>query len=104
MKETKITVLSQGDVELAHNYGYMVVGDGNAVCFYVDVDERTVITGSSNSDNGCPKVYLDRPYDVESEVSTEIEFSEFPGWRVHATRGGKSIAIALVKEEDRERP
>lgn len=41
MRETKLKVLHQGEVKLCHDTGYSVVGDGEAVCFYIDVDRRT---------------------------------------------------------------
>lgn len=94
MKETRLRVLTQGDVELAHETGYMVAGDGDAVCFFIDPKERAYVEASTESDSGCPVAILG--FDG-AERFTEVEFSDFPGWRLHAGGGGKSIAIALVR-------
>jgi len=96
MRETKFTILTQGDVKMAHDVGYMVAGDGDAVCFYIDPCDRAEVEASTESDNGCPVVYLGC---ANAEQSTEIEFTEFKGWRFHAGGSGKSIAIALVRRE-----
>jgi hypothetical protein len=94
-RETKFTILTQGDVEMAHDHGYMVVGDGDAVCFYIYPCGRAEVEAYTESDAGCPVVYLGCE---NSEQSTEIEFTEFKGWRFHAGGSGKSIAIALVRK------
>lgn len=52
------------------------------------------ISASTESDSGCPVVYVS---EEGCEQDTEIEFSEFPGWRFHAGGEGKTIAIALVR-------
>jgi hypothetical protein len=82
---------------MAHCQGYMVVGNEDAVCFYIDARERACISASSQSDNGCPVVYVSRD---DCERDTEIEFSEFKGWRFHAGSEGKTIAVALVRRAD----
>lgn len=41
------------------------------------------------SPSGCPVVRME---------GTMVEFTDFPGWRLHGTNGGDSVAIALVKE------
>lgn len=94
MRETKFSVLTQGDVKMAHNTGYMVVGGPDAVCFYIDPRDRAYISASTESGNGCPVIYVARD---GCELDTEIEFSEFPGWRFHAGGGGKTISVALVR-------
>lgn len=94
MKETKLRVLAQGDVKITCETGYMLAGDGDAVCFYIDPREKAYVEASSESADGCPVVYLG--FDG-AEVFTEIEFVDFKGWRFHAGGGGKSIAIALVR-------
>jgi hypothetical protein len=95
MRETTFQILAQGDVEMAHCQGYMVSGGDDAVCFYIDTVGRAYVSASTESDSGCPVVYISRD---DCERETEIEFSEFPGWRFHAGGGGgKSIAIALVR-------
>ena len=86
MKETRLTIVEQGDVRLAHLTGYMLVGDGDAVCFYIDPQERAYISASSTSPSDCPIVFLDWGDDSQSTV---VEFSEFPGWRFHAGSGEK---------------
>ena len=94
MRETTFKILQQGDVQMAHCNGYMVAGNGDAVCFYIDPRGRAYISASTESDGGCPVVYVSRD---DCELDTEIEFTEFPGWRFHAGGSGKSIAIALVR-------
>lgn len=93
-RETKLRVLTQGCVELSHETGYMLAGDGDAVCFYIDPKERAWVEASSESRDGCPVVYLSS---TEDGPFTEVEFIDFKGWRFHAGGGGKSIAIALVR-------
>lgn len=99
MKDTKITIIQEGDVKMAHNVGYMLVGGENAVCFYIDPVHKGYINASSQSENGCPIVYIS-PYNDDYEKDTVIEFSDFKGWEFFAGGGGKSIAIALVKYKD----
>jgi hypothetical protein len=94
-RHTKFTIVKQGDVIMADSHGYLLVGDGDAVCFFIDPEDKAYIESAGESANGCPVIHL---YDDEDcENLTEIEFSEFPGWRFHAGGGGKSIAIALVR-------
>ena len=94
MRETAFKVLTQGDVEMAHDVGYMVVGGDDAVCFFIDPKGRAFVDASTTSQAGCPVVFIATD---GAAMSTEIEFSEFPGWRFHAGGAGKSIAIALVR-------
>jgi hypothetical protein len=94
MRETTFRILKQGDVHMAHCQGYMVAGGADAVCFYIDPRERAYISASTESDSGCPVVYVSRD---DCEQDTEIEFSEFAGWRFHAGGAGKTIAVALVR-------
>ncbi len=97
MRQTKFTVLTQGDVHLSFNYGYGVVGNEEAVCFFIDALHSAYINSSTTSDNDCPEVSLSSSYGGEL---TDIEFTEFKGWRFHAgSDGGKCIAIALVNKE-----
>ena len=93
-RETTFKILSQGDVEMAHCQGYMLAGDGDAVCFYIDPKERAYVSASTESDSGCPVVYVSSD---DCERDTEVEFSEFAGWRVHACGAGKAIAVSLVR-------
>jgi hypothetical protein len=94
MRETTFEILTQGDVHMAHCQGYMVAGNDDAVCFYIDARERAYISASTESDRGCPVIYLSRD---GCERDTEIEFSQFEGWRFHAGGEGKTIAVALVR-------
>lgn len=94
-RTTPIKINHQGDVNLWHDYGYMVVGGLDAVCFYIDVDGRADITGWTKSDSNCPVIFIGNTC---ADTDTIAEFPEFPGWRVHATNGGKSLAVALVRE------
>lgn len=94
-RETKVTVLTQGDVEMAHLVGYMVTGGDDAVCCYIDPIGRAFVEASTESASGCPVVIIARD---GADKSTEIEFTEFKGWRFHAGGAGKSIAIALVRK------
>jgi hypothetical protein len=94
MRETKFKVLTQGDVKMSHDVGYLVVGGDDAVCFYIDPCGRAEIDASTESDDGCPVIYVSS---AGSETCTEIEFTEFKGWRFHSGGQGKSIAIALVR-------
>jgi hypothetical protein len=93
-KETTFKVLRQGDVKMAHCVGYMLAGGEDAVCFFIDPAERAFVDSSTESENGCPVISIS---DEKSEVPTEIEFTEFKGWRFHAGGGGKTIAVALVR-------
>ena len=93
-RNTEFKILRQGVVKMAHNYGYMLAGDGDAVCFFIDPVGWAHVSCRYESDNGCPVIELDR--NDEDEL-TAIEFIEYPGWRVHATGRGKTIAIALVR-------
>ena len=96
MTTTTFKILRQGTVEMLHSEGYMVVGNSDAVCFYIDPIDRAYISASTESDTGCPVIYVCKSEDDEP---TEIEFSMFPGWRFHAGGSGKSIAISLVRAD-----
>jgi hypothetical protein len=94
MRETKFRIRHQGDVEMAHCNGYLLAGNDEAVCFYIDPSDSAHVSATTYSRSDCPVLLL---IDGEGcENCTEIEFTEFPGWRVHAAGGGKSIAVALV--------
>jgi hypothetical protein len=94
MRETKFKICTQGDIQMLHDKGYMVTGGGDAACFYIDTDERAFIESSTTSNHNCPVIFIGSE---TSLVSTEIEFTDYPGWRFHAGGAGKSIAIALVR-------
>lgn len=93
-QETTFVIVRQGDVKMAHCAGYMVAGGEDAVCFFIDPVGRAFIDSSTESEAGCPVVSVSSE---DSEVPTEIEFTEFKGWRFHAGGAGKSMAIALVR-------
>ena len=93
----KFRVRQQGDVQFSGDDGYMVVGDGDAICFFIDPKERAYPMYSSTSETGCPVIGFESGED--GEEFTEIEFFEFPGWRVHAIWGGKVIPVALARRE-----
>jgi hypothetical protein len=94
MRETTFKILVQGDVKMAHCKGYMLADGGDAACFFIDPVRRAYISASRDGENGCPVVYVSRD---DCELDTEIEFSEFKGWRFHAGGEGKAIAVALVR-------
>lgn len=94
-RTTPIKINHQGDVKLWHDYGYCVVGGPDAVCFYIDVDGRADIEGWTKSDANCPLIFIGKDAALTDTIA---EFPEFPGWRVHATNGGKTLAVALVRE------
>lgn len=95
-KETPLKILNQGQVKVVGTNGYLLARGENCACFYVDVMDRAYVDFSSyNHETGCPTVTL---YETESmeEFPTTVEFLEFPGWKVHSTNSGKTIAIALI--------
>lgn len=94
IKKTTFRILTQGDVRMAHCIGYMMAGGKDAVCFYIDSYDRAYISGSTESHNGCPVLYVSRD---DCTRDTKIEFPEFPGWRFHCGGEGKTIAVALVR-------
>jgi hypothetical protein len=47
MKDTRLTVLRQGSVQLSCTEGHMVLGNEDAVCFYIDPKERAYVECSS---------------------------------------------------------
>lgn len=96
MRETTFKIIEQGAVEMAHAAGYMLVGGPDAVCFYIDPRGRAAVCASTESDAGCPVIYLTGDENDDGPF-TVIEFTEFPGWRFHSSGGGKVIAIALVR-------
>lgn len=96
IRTTPVRVVHQGDVALAHEYGYDVRGDGDAVCFFIDISggRAAVEATTQNWPDRIPCVWLGVD---ESGRVTEVEFPEYPGWRVHCGGAGKTIAIALVR-------
>lgn len=94
LRETPITLTQQGAVALAHLQGYNLLGNEDAVCFYLDPVDRADVIATLTSDEDCPALWL---VQADDDNPTEVVFPEFPGWRVRATCGGKSIAVALVR-------
>lgn len=95
MKQTNLCILQQGDIKITSGTGYGIVGDGDAVCFFIDVSPRAWIDCSSGSERDCPVVMIG---DNDTDYSTMVEFVDYPGWRFHAGGSGKSLAIALVRK------
>lgn len=95
MRETTFIITHQGDVKMAHCAGYCLVGNDEAVCFYIDPSDSAYVAAWSHSSSDCPVLMLEIGGPCTNY--TEIEFTEFSGWRVHAVGAGKSIAVALVK-------
>lgn len=94
-RETTFKISRQGDVRFSHCQGYMLLGDGNAVCFFIDPTERAYpMYSTTGGRGGCPVLGLET---ADGGEVTEIEFPEFPGWGIHAVRGGKSIAVSLTR-------
>ena len=67
MRETRFTVLTQGDVEMAHDVGYMVVGGDDAVCFFIDPKGRAFVEASTESPAGCGSI----PFRVEVDITSD---------------------------------
>ena len=99
MRETTFRIRHQGDAKMAHCEGYDLVGNDEAVCFYIDPSDSAWVVATTYSRSDCPVLILTDREDCTD--FTEIEFTEFPGWRVHAAGGGKSIAVALVNRTAR---
>ena len=99
-RETTFKIVQQGDVKMAHNIGYMLLGNEDAVCFFIDPSDRAYVISYGYGNNDCPSISLVQSgVDLEQvEELTQIEFTDFPGWRVHADSGAKTIAIALVRD------
>lgn len=94
---TPIKIITQGDVKLSHDYGYGVERGENIVCFFIDPVGKAYVEGTSYSDDGNPLLYLSFGDYNGDELYTVVEFPEFKGYSVHATRGGKTISVALYK-------
>lgn len=98
-------VTDNSSIRLGH--GYLVVGNEDVVCFYVDVREsptgRAYAVSSSSTVEGYPSLAIDsgRAEDVWSEDDswTEVCFPEFAGFSVFATGGGKTLSICLRKSQ-----
>ena len=98
MRTTPLTIEEKGSVEITTQEGYLVMGNEEAVCFFIDVSPRAFVDCVSSTDDDCPCIYITQG-DPEKNPWTAVSFSEFKGWRVHACGAGKSIAVSLVNRE-----
>lgn len=91
-----VKILHQGDAEVGH--GYSLKRGENVAAFFIDVFGigRCHPICVSETD-GCPSMTLETGLEDHSNM-TEICFPEFEGWRVHSCKGGKTLAVCLVKE------
>jgi len=97
IKETKLNVLTQGNIKLLHDHGHRVKNNDHVVCFYIDTVARCYVDSSGVSESDCPVVHLSTGVDIDKTI-TDVEFSDFPGWRVLCAGNGESVAVALVKD------
>ena len=106
-RETEIKVCFQGTA-VAGDTGYMLVGNDEVVCFYVDGWGNTgriyPVCSSSKTFfhetrevKDYPNVTIQSGSDDENEVFTEIYFPEFEGWDVFCVNGGKTMSVCLRK-------
>lgn len=95
-RTARILIEHQGGVKV-HGEGYGLVGNDEAVCFWFDPADRAFVEATSTSDVDTPIIWLGN--NEESSDSTIVSFPDFPGWRVHATRSGKTISVALTKRQ-----
>ena len=94
-----IKILYQGTVQVTSE-PYWLVGGDEIVGFYFDVDRRAYIDSYSYSfGSQCPTISLSSE---DTDYSTELEFTNYPGWTFHSSSGGKTIAVALVKDRSRD--
>lgn len=94
MSTINFKILSQGDVEMLHTYGYMAVGNEDCVCFFIDPVDRAYIEASSSDENDCPTIHLSTE---DADGYTVLVFPDHKGWRFHAGGSGKTISVALVR-------
>ena len=116
----KVLVSSQGDVELSDEGYYLIQGKNEAgdevAAFYIDAWGKTgrawplasISTATIKQDGAwvnlnCPSVLFE-PHEEDSAVSscTEVYFPEYEGWDVHSIRGGKTVAMCLVKRNKKK--
>lgn len=100
-KETAIQIVTQGAVQLSHLNGYLMAGgpDSDCACFFIDPVDRAWVEASTSED-GLPVVYLGRDDMGPDDLSTAITFPEFKGFKFHCGGSGKTIAIALVRQNE----
>lgn len=89
----------EADSTIQLGHGYLVVGNEDVVCFYVDVREsptgRAYVVSSSNTIEGFPSMTLESGCD--DDAWSEVCFPEYVGYSVFATGGGKTMSICLRK-------
>lgn len=106
-RTTPFAVVMQGRPVMSHTYGYLVRGNDEVVTFYVDLDSkhcRVTGSGGETEDEG-PMIFISETENslhlgpaTDKECDTVIQFTEFPGWNVHAAQLSKyTLAVALTK-------
>ena len=109
MKTTIVKVLHQGKA-VAGDLGYMLVGNDEVVCFYVDGwgdTGRIYPVCSSNSTyfpdtkelKEYPSITLEDAFEGDDQMFTEIYFPEFEGWYVFCANGGKVMSVCLRRRD-----
>lgn len=97
-REVKIQVEQEGQVKLLGETGYGLKGNDEVVAFFVDLYDNAVVTYTASPPQGYPTIGLCLDEEDYSVIDTEINFPEYPGWRVHSTRCGKVLSVALIKD------
>lgn len=109
MKTTSVKVLHQGKA-VAGDTGYLLAGNDEVVCFYVDGwgDTGKIYPVFSSSSTyfpdtkelkQYPSIALEDGSESEDQVFTEIYFPEFEGWNVFCVSGGKTMSVCLRKQD-----
>lgn len=104
---TPIRIAMQGRPLLAQTHGYLVRGNHEVVTFYVDLESRYCrVSGSGgNTDDEGPMIFITETEHssnlgpaIDPECDTVIQFTEFPGWQIHAAEISKDVlAVALTR-------
>lgn len=98
---TKINVLDSGgsEVVIFDGEGVLLGTGDSAVCLYfVTIGNKFTIDVlyTGYSDRGCPTMGILDGSDTDKIM--EIEFSDFPGWKVHAVSPRSDcVNVALIK-------
>lgn len=103
--KVQVLVTQQGDAVCGEE-GYMLKRSDNVAAFFLDGWGNTgriycisycnsAMVGGEMQD--VPELMLEDG-DDDSSITT-ICFPEYKGWRIHCTRGGKTMAVCLVKEQ-----
>lgn len=88
--------VTPGIVTIAATAGYGSVGNEQAVCFFFDPDNRGYVVATGVDEHGVPNLTLSEDGEPCDNM-TEVKFPTFKGWSVHAVTGGKSVSVALTK-------